>query len=117
MKGATAWSPGPNRNESIGFQIFASACASCHGWDGTGQQTDHAEFLGSPAVNDPSGVNLVRAVLEGVKIGSPKGDNLMPSFAAAYSDAEIAAVSNYLIGHFGGKQGSVTSADVRAARN
>jgi mono/diheme cytochrome c family protein len=68
-------------------------------------------------VNDPSGANLVRAVLEGVKIGSTKGSNLMPSFAAAYSDAEIAAVSNYVIEHFGGKRGSVTSADVRAARN
>jgi mono/diheme cytochrome c family protein len=117
LSGATAWSPGLDRNESTGFQIFASACASCHGWDGAGQQTDHAEFLGSPAVNDPSGVNLVRAVLAGVKIGSPRGDNLMPSFAAAYSDAEIAAVSNYVIGHFGGKRGNVTSADVRAARN
>jgi mono/diheme cytochrome c family protein len=117
LNGATAWSPGLDRNESIGFQIFASACASCHGWDGTGQQTDHAELVGSPAVNDPSGVNLVRAVLEGIKIGSPRGDNLMPSFAAAYTDAEIAAVSNYVIGHFGGRQGSVTSADVRAARN
>jgi mono/diheme cytochrome c family protein len=80
-------------------------------------ETDHAEFLGSPAVNDPSGVNLVRAVLEGVKIGSSRGDNLMPSFAAAYSDAEIAAVSNYVIAHFSGKRGSVTSAAVRAARN
>jgi mono/diheme cytochrome c family protein len=68
-------------------------------------------------VNDPSGVNLVSAVLKGVKVGSPEGDNLMPSFAAAYSDEEIAAVSNYVIGHFGGKQSSVTSADVRAARN
>jgi mono/diheme cytochrome c family protein len=114
--GATAWSPGPD-HKGIGFQIFASACASCHGWDGTGQQTGHSELLGSPAVNDPSGVNLVRAVLEGVKIGSHRGDNLMPSFAAAYSDAEIAAVSNYVIEHFGGKQGSVTPADVRTARN
>jgi mono/diheme cytochrome c family protein len=117
LNGATAWSPGPDRNEGIGFQIFASACASCHGWDGAGQQTDHAEFLGSPAVNDLAGANLVRAVLEGVKIGSPKGDNMMPSFAAAYSDAEIAAVSNYVIGHFGGKRGEVTAADVRASRN
>jgi mono/diheme cytochrome c family protein len=117
LNGATAWSPGPDRNKGVGFQIFASACASCHGWDGTGQQTDHAELLGSPTVNDPSGVNLVRAVLEGIKIGSPRGDNLMPSFAAAYSDAEIAAVSNYVIGHFGGKRGSVSPADVRAARN
>jgi mono/diheme cytochrome c family protein len=117
LNGATAWSPGPDRSQRIGFQVFASACASCHGWDGTGQQTDHAELRGSAAVNDPSGVNLVRAVLEGVKVGSPEGDNLMPSFAAAYSDEEIAAVSNYVIGHFGGKQSSVTSADVRAARN
>jgi mono/diheme cytochrome c family protein len=117
LNGATAWSPGPDHNESIGFQIFASACASCHGWDGTGQQTAHAELLGSPAVNDSSGANLVRAVLQGVKIGSPRGDNLMPSFAAAYSDTEIAAVSNYVIGHFSGRPGSVTFADVRAARN
>jgi mono/diheme cytochrome c family protein len=115
--GASAWSPGPDHDESVGFKVFASACASCHGWDGTGQQTDHAEFVGSPAVNDPSGVNLVRAVLEGVKIGSHGGDNFMPSFAAAYSDTEIAAVSNYVIGHFGGKQGNVRATDVRAARN
>jgi mono/diheme cytochrome c family protein len=117
LNGATAWSPGLDRNESIGFQIFASACASCHGWDGAGQQTEHAELLGSAAVSDPSGTNLVRAVLEGIKIGSPRGDNLMPSFAVAYSDAEIAAVSNYVIGHFGGKRGKVTPADVRASRD
>jgi len=117
LNGAMAGSPESDRNESIGFQIFASACASCHGWDGTGQQTDHAELRGSRTVNDPSGANLFRAVLEGVKIGSPRGNNLMPSFAAAYSDAEIAAVSNYVIGYFGGKEGRVTSTDVRAARN
>jgi mono/diheme cytochrome c family protein len=46
-----------------------------------------------------------------------RGDNLMPSFAAAYSDAEIAAVSNYVIGYFGGKQGKVTAAEVRASRD
>jgi mono/diheme cytochrome c family protein len=117
LNGATAWSPGPDGNESTGFQIFASACASCHGWDGTGQQTDHAELRGSRSVNDPDGSNVVRAVLEGVKIGSPGGNNMMPSFAAAYSDEEIAAVSNYVIGHFSGKQGTVTPAEVRAARD
>jgi hypothetical protein len=42
---------------------------------------------------------------------------LTPSFAAAFFDAKIAAVSNYVIWHFGGMQGSVTSADVRAERN
>src|ERR1700751_6096472 len=113
---ATAWSPGAGRGERIGFQVFASACASCHGWDGNGQQTDNAELLGSRSVNDPTGTNVVRAILEGIKIGSPGGNDTMPPFAAAYSNEEIAAVSNYVIGRFGGKRGGVTAAEVRASR-
>ena len=117
LNGATAWSPGSDRDESTGFQVFASACASCHGWDGNGQQTDNAGLRGSRSVNDPAGTNVVRAVLEGIKIGSLGGHNMMPRFADAYSDEEIAAVSNYVIGHFGGKQGKVTAAEVRASRD
>jgi mono/diheme cytochrome c family protein len=116
LNGATAWSPGADRGERIGFQVFASACASCHGWDGNGQQTDNAELLGSRSVNDPTGTNVVRAILEGIKIGSPGGNDTMPPFAAAYSNEEIAAVSNYVIGRFGGKRGGVTAAEVRASR-
>jgi mono/diheme cytochrome c family protein len=41
----------------------------------------------------------------------------MPPFADACSDEEIAAVSNYVIGHFGGKRGNVTAAEVRASRD
>ena len=59
----------------------------------------------------------IRAVLEGIKIGSTGGNNTMPPFADAYSDEEIAAVSNYVIGHFGGKQVKVTAAEVRASRD
>jgi len=41
----------------------------------------------------------------------------MAPFADAYSDQQIAAVSNYIIGHFGGKQGKVRAADVHASRD
>lgn len=68
-------------------------------------------------MNDPDGSNVVRALLEGIRIGSPGGNTMMPSFAAAYSDAELAAVSNCVIGHFGGKQGKVTPPMVGAARD
>ena len=71
LNGATAWSPGLDRNESIGFQIFASACASCHGWDGTGQQTDHAELVGSPAANDPSASISSTPCLKGSRSDRP----------------------------------------------
>ena len=40
----------------------------------------------------------------------------MPAFGGAYSDQEIAAVANYVIGHFGGKTGEVTPKMVRKAR-
>jgi mono/diheme cytochrome c family protein len=117
LNGATAWSPGADHDESAGFRIFASACASCHGWDGNGQQTDNAGLRGSRSVSDPAGTNVVRAILEGIKTGSLGGHNTMPRFADAYSDEEIAAVSNYVIAHFGGKRGTVTAAEVRASRD
>jgi mono/diheme cytochrome c family protein len=40
----------------------------------------------------------------------------MPAFAKGYSDAEIAALANYVIGHFGGMKGQVTPNVVSAAR-
>ena len=36
----------------------------------------------------------------------------MPPFGLAYSDAELAAVANYVIAHFGGRAGRVTPEDV-----
>jgi len=67
-------------------------------------------------VNDPDGTNLVRAVLEGVRIRSRLGDMTMPAFAQAYSDAEIASLSNYVLEQFGAKQGQVTATMVARAR-
>ena len=40
----------------------------------------------------------------------------MPAFGEAYSDVEIAALSNYVIDHFSGQHGSVTPTDVAKAR-
>jgi mono/diheme cytochrome c family protein len=40
----------------------------------------------------------------------------MPSFGRAYNDAEIAAVANYVLGHFGGKAATVTPERVAKAR-
>ena len=40
----------------------------------------------------------------------------MPPFGAAYSDAELAAVANYVIARFGGMTGRVTPEAVAKAR-
>jgi mono/diheme cytochrome c family protein len=110
----------PPRSElaarGAGRQLFAGACASCHGWNGQGQQSPLAGLRGLRSVNDPDGLNVVQTVLHGASVQTPEGRAFMPAFAADYSDAEIAAVSNYAIGHFGGKAGHVTAADVAKAR-
>jgi mono/diheme cytochrome c family protein len=97
--------------------VFEGACASCHQWNGQGQQTPYASLAGSQAVNDPSGLNLVQMLLHGEDLHTAKGGAYMPAFGSAYSDQDLAAVANYVIGHFGGKTGKVTPAMVLKARS
>jgi mono/diheme cytochrome c family protein len=67
-------------------------------------------------VNDPDGANLTQILLHGAKYRIKDQNVFMPLFGAAYSDAELAAVANYVIGHFGGKTGRVTPEDVAKRR-
>jgi mono/diheme cytochrome c family protein len=41
----------------------------------------------------------------------------MPAFGAAYSDVEIAAVTNYVTGRFGSEQSKITAKDVAELRS
>src|ERR1700693_5371900 len=116
VKASTAWSPGGEASDGTGRRIFEGACAICHGWNGNGQQTARAGLAGSHAVNDPQGANVIRVILAGTSAPDHAAATAMPSFGAAYTDAEVAVVANYAIAHFGGKQGQVTAKDVAAAR-
>lgn len=100
-----------------GQRLFEGACASCHQWNGAGQQTPYAGLVGTRGVNDPKGANVTQAILHGVKMRIGETDVYMPSFGTAYSDPEVAALANYVIAHFGGKQGQVTAEDVAKRRS
>jgi mono/diheme cytochrome c family protein len=104
------------QGESQGLELFAGACASCHEWNGAGRETPYASLQGMRSVNDPSAKNVTEAILEGAKMRVGDQDVYMPSFADAYSNAEVAALANYVVAHFGGKQGTVTAADVAERR-
>lgn len=117
LAASKAWAPGGDASTAAsGQQLFEGACASCHQWDGGGQQTQHAALAGTRGVNDPNGANVTQAILEGVNMRIGDNDVYMPAFGHAYSDTEVAALANYVIGHFGGKQGTVTPADVAKRR-
>jgi mono/diheme cytochrome c family protein len=105
------------KGRDLGLQLFEGACASCHQWNGQGQQTPYASLLGTRGVNDVNGVNVTQAILQGVKLRVAGNDVFMPAFGNAYSDTEVSALANYVIGHFGGKQGVVTPAEVAKRRD
>ena len=103
------------RNE-LGRHVFESGCANCHQYDGDGRQTVYASLAGSSSVNDPDGANVTQIMLNGAKYRFRDQSVYMPPFGAAYSDAELAAVANYVIERFGGKTGRVTPEDVAKRR-
>jgi mono/diheme cytochrome c family protein len=73
-------------------------------------------LLGTRGVNDVNGANVTRAILEGGNQHIAGNDVFMPAFGGAYSNTEVAALANYVIAQFGGKQGTVTPEQVAKRR-
>jgi mono/diheme cytochrome c family protein len=100
-----------------GHAIYSSMCAGCHSWTGVNDYVPHSTLTGTRAVNDPSATNVALAVLKGASTLPPSGDiAIMPAFGPAWSDEDIAAVSNYVIARFGAKPSKITAADVSKLR-
>ncbi|SFS14041.1 Cytochrome c, mono-and diheme variants [Dyella sp. OK004] len=100
----------------LGEQLFVGACAGCHLDSGQGRQTDYASLTGTRSVRDPHATNLTQVILHGSQLHVSGQRIFMPSFGHAYTDAEIAALSNYVVSHFGGQQGTLSAAEVAQRR-
>ena len=96
--------------------MFEGACVSCHGWTGQSPLSPFATLTGARAVNDPSATNVAQIVISGTKRHAPPGVVSMPAFGSTYSDAEIAAVANYVTARFGSKPSALTAQDVADLR-
>lgn len=108
---------GPYATESsLGKRLFAADCSGCHQWNGSGRQSKYASLVGSTAVNDPQGRSVVQAIISGTSINIGGQHEVMPSFGSTYSDEEIAAVANFVVHHFGGKEGKVSVKQVSKQR-
>jgi len=102
--------------DTRGRMVFEQACASCHSWTGVSPLSPFATLTGARAVNDPSAINVAQVVISGARRRTPDGLVTMPAFGAAYSNAEIAAVANYVTGRFGRAGSAVTEDEVAALR-
>jgi mono/diheme cytochrome c family protein len=99
-----------------GKMVFEGACVSCHDWTGESAITPLATLTGSRAVNDPSATNVTQIVISGTKRHTPPGAVSMPAFGSTHSNAEIAAVANYVTARFGGQASRITEQDVAELR-
>jgi len=104
---------------SRGAQLYQQICAACHMPDGNGVSGMQPPLVGSAVVaGDPA--TLIRMVLLGpaavLPANRPKYANLMPPFAAAMNDADIAEVLTFSRRAFGKGASAVTAAQVAAQR-
>jgi mono/diheme cytochrome c family protein len=102
--------------ESRGKQVYEGACVSCHGWSGTSDISEYATLTGARAVNDPHGTNVAQIILAGMRRSTPAGVIEMPSFGAAYSDSDVAAVTNYVTTRFGSSASNLSAAEIAKIR-
>jgi mono/diheme cytochrome c family protein len=98
---------GVEGEDSLGLRLFAGACASCHALDGGGSQIDAAALLGAKGMNDPVAANVSQMILNGGSLEVAGHKASMPAFGRGYTDAEIAALSNFVVRHFGAREGIV----------
>jgi len=103
-------------SEPLGAHLFVQACAGCHLADGSGRQSAWAALAGAHSAGDTTGTNLVQILAHGSQMQTNQGQVFMHSFTGGYTDAELAAIANYVIGDIGGRQGQVTPQQIKAAR-
>lgn len=104
-------------SRSHGSRLFAGNCGSCHLTNGLGRQSDYASLWGSRTATMTTGKNLVRTILDGSSIeNDPLGKIAMPAFRDSLSDQDIADIANFVIAHFGNRNGHVTAEQVKDQR-
>ena len=102
--------------DALGERLFSQACAGCHLPDGAGRQSPWAALAGSHTAADPAGTNLVQVLVKGSEIQTSQGLMFMHAFTGAYTDAELAALGNYVQHQFGGHAGTITPNQIQQQR-
>ena len=100
--------------DTRGRLLFVQACTGCHLLDGEGRQSAWAALRGDHSASESSGTNVVQVLTQGTQIDTGQGPMFMHSFIGGYSDDELAAIGNFVIGQFGLRQGTITPEQFRA---
>ena len=102
-----------------GRMSYVALCAGCHGLDGDGVPNTVVSMRANSTLRLVDPRNLIVAMLDGIGAENfPHRASMqaMPGFSDKLSDAEAAALANYLRVTWGGQATDVTPAAVRALR-
>ena len=98
---------------------YVALCAGCHGLDGDGVPNTVVSMRANSTLRLVDPRNLIVAMLDGIGAENfPHRASMqaMPGFSDKLSDAEAAALANYLRATWGGQKADVTPAAVSALR-
>lgn len=88
--------------EPSGARVYANACSTCHQPNGRGFEDQYYPSLSNnSAVGSAIPDNLIMTILKGVDRQGADGHILMPGYEDDLSDAQVAAVANYVRHRFG----------------
>jgi mono/diheme cytochrome c family protein len=102
-----------------GQAVYAKLCVACHEADGTGAPRIYPPLPGNALLQSVNPSSTLRIILDGAHtVTTPRAPNTgeMPPYAKQLSDAEIAAVTNYIRNSWGNAAPLVTPAQVAKAR-
>ncbi|WP_426661055.1 multicopper oxidase domain-containing protein [Rhodanobacter aciditrophus] len=108
-----------NFDAARGAQLYATNCAACHQATGMGLPGAFPPLKNDPAVlsGDPARqIATILNGLHGVAINGTTYPSVMPPFAAALSDADIADIANHERTSWGNQARLITADQVKAAR-
>ena len=110
--------PGKAAAAANGAQLYAAACASCHGMTGEGSAAFpslvHDRVTGALGTMTTS--NLVLVILHGVNRDTREAHALMPAFGAEFTDGQIAELGNYVTRQFGDARAKTDATSVARLR-
>ena len=109
----------PPQLAGAGAGIYKERCEKCHGRSGRGGMFSGPPLQGSAVVQAADPASLINIIVYGP--GLPKEISYgqwdtMPSYASILSDAQVAAVCNYVRGSWGNRGPAVSSKMVAGQR-
>ena len=106
--------------DTPGGKIYTQVCAACHMPNGSGATGMQPALIGSKVIAGDT-TQLINVLLKGPAAVLPadreKFSNVMPPFGAAYSDADVASVINFIRANFAPAAPRVTTEQVAAQRS